>query len=226
MSDTHWKARRLAARSLKVLARHGDEPAIAAYTTTLGPKATTYIREYDTAGKHEAAWRREMAEGHGAMSALQKEMNAWKPHVARERPGFDLTTIGDRPTVPEDLVQDAIAMAEELEAVRDAEGNTPEWAIAAAASIREKAVAAERETDEAAAADATYKEQLAKVRDAKAELDAELSRFRETLRVVLGRSHPDFQKLRVRRAAVVDVDDDPNAPPPSEPVTPAPAPPA
>src|SRR5690606_16454371 len=146
MSDTHWKARRLAARSLKVLARHGDEPAIAAYTTTLGPKATTYIREDDTAGKHEAAWRREMAEGHGAMGALQKEMNAWKPHVARERPGFDLTTIGDRPTVPEDLVQDAIAMAEELEAVRDAEGNTPEWAIAAAASIREKAVAAERET--------------------------------------------------------------------------------
>lgn len=224
MTDTHWKARRLAPRAIKVVARHADKPAIVAYTDTLGPKATTFIEAYDTAGKHEANWRREMAEGRGAMKALQTEIDAWKPHVGRERAGFDLTTIGDRPTVPEDLVQDAIALAEELDEVRAADGSAPAWATAAAVRIREKAALAERETDEAAAADSAHNEQLARVRAAKAELDAELSKLRDTLRVVLGRSHPDFQKLRAKKASASDVEDDPSAPPPSDPVIPEPPP--
>src|SRR5690606_38611101 len=47
----------------------------------------------------------------------------------------------------------------------------------------------------------------------------------KTLRSVLGRSHPDFQKLRVEKASKPDDDDDPNGPQPSPPVTPAPEPP-
>lgn len=225
MSEPAWKGRRQASRAIKVLERNADEPAIAAYTDSLRTKSNDFILAYDTAGKHEATWRREMAEGRGAMALLQKEIDAWKPHVARERPGFDLTTIGDRPTVPEDLVQDAIALAEELDEVRAADGSTPAWATAAAVSIRAKADDAERETDEAAAADSAHNEQLATVRATKAVFEAELSKFRETLRVVLGRNHPDFQKLRAKRAATPDVEDDPNAPPPSGPVTPAPIPP-
>lgn len=224
MTDTHWKARRLAPRALKVVARHADKPPIAVYTDTLGPMATAFIEAYDAAGKHEVTWRREMAEGRGAMKALQTEIDAWKPHVGRERPGFDLTTIGDRPTVPEDLVQDAIALAEELDAVHAADGSAAPWATTAAARIRETAALAERETDEASAADSAHSEQLARVRAAKAELDAELSNLRDTLRAVLGRNHPDFQKLRARKAATPDVEDDPSAPPPSDPVTPVPPP--
>ena len=177
--------------------------------------------------KHQVTWRRETAEGRGAMALLEKEVEAWKPHVARERPGFDLTTIADRPTVPEDLVQDAVALAEELEEVRvAADGATPPWATGAATTIRGLAADAERETDQAAAADAIHNEQLTDVRAKKAAFDAELSLFRNTLRAVLGRSHPDFQKLRANKAAAPDPEDDPSAPAPSDPVTPEPTPPS
>lgn len=224
MSDSHWKSRRLAPRAKKVIGRHADKPAVAAFASSLVPKADTFIVDYDTAGRHEATWRREMGEGRGAMAALDNEIAAWKPHVARERPGFDLSTIGDRPTVPEDLIEDGHALADELDEIRGADGAAPAWATAAAVSVRAKADDAERETDEAAAADVTHNEQLARVRTAKAVFDAELALFRETLRVVLGRNHPDFQKLRARKASAPDEDDDPRAPQASGPVIPMPPP--
>lgn len=217
--SSHWKSRRLASRSKKVQARHSDKPSIAAYGGSLNPKADAFITAYDTAARYEATWRKEMAEGKGAMGALSSAMNEWKPHVARERPGFDVTTIGDRPTVPEDLIEDGVALADQLDLVAQP------WATDGAASVRVKATDAERETDEAAAADATHNEQLAAVRDAKVEFDAELARFRSTLRAALGSSHPDYQKLRADRAATADADDDPAAPQPSPSVTPAPVPP-
>lgn len=218
MSAT-WKTRRLASRGKKVQARHGGKPSIAAYGGSLIPKADAFITAYDTASRYEATWRREMAEGKGAMAALLVAINEWKPHVARERPGFDVTTIGDRPTVPEDLTGDGIALADELAAV------SQPWAADAAAGLRVLATDAERETDEAAAADATHNEQLERVRTTKADLEAELSRFRDTLRAALGSSHPDYQKMRAEKATTVDADDDPAAPQPSPPVTPAPVPP-
>lgn len=216
---THWKSRRLAARALKIFARHRAVPAIGAYETSLGPKANAFITTYDTAVRYEGTWRKEMTEGRGAMAALLAEINAWKPHVARERPGYDLTTIGDRPAVPEDLIQDGIALAEQLESV------AAPWAAAGATALRAKATDAERETDEAAAADAQHSANLTAVRAAQAAFDGELQLLRDTLRATIGRSHPDFQKLRAEKVAAADSDDDPAAPPPSPPVEPAPAPP-
>lgn len=216
---THWKTRRLAARAKKVQARHEGTPSIGAHGESLIPAADAYITAYDTAAKFEATWKREMAEGKGAMAALLRAINEWKPHVARERPGFDVTTIGDRPTVPEDLVEDGVALADELDAVGK------QWATDAAAGLRALSDSAEKETDEAAGADATYKEQLQRVRTTKIALDSYLSGFRDTLRAVVGTSHPDYQKLRAEKATTKDVDDDPGAPQPSPPVAPAPTPP-
>lgn len=218
--SSNWKARRLASRSLKVHTRHSDKASIAAYAGSLVPKANAFITAYDTGSRYEATWKRDMQEGRGAMAALLGLINEWKPHVVRERPGFDVTTIADRPTVPEDLIEDGVKLAEQLEAVPQP------WAADAAAGLRAKATDAERETDEAAAADATYKEQLTLIRATKVEFEAELSRFRDSLKAALGTtSHPDYQKLRDDRAGVRDEDDDPNGPQPSPPVEPAPAPP-
>jgi hypothetical protein len=218
-----WKTRRLAPRAKKIVARHTDKPAIFAFKSSIDRSADEYIVAYDTAGKYEATWRLELAEGKGAMTELKRVIDMWKPHLARERPGFDLQSIGDRPAVPEDLVQDGMAVAEELEVIVDPEGNTPAWATAAGTDTRAKATKAELETDEAAAADAIHNAQLAAVREKKAVLEAELSRLRDTLRAVLGRSHPDFQKLRADKAGTPDVEDDPNAPQPAP--IPPPAPP-
>lgn len=219
---SHWKSRRLAGRALKVLARHTDKPAIAAHTDSLAPDTTSFIAEYDGAGRYEVTWRKEMAEGKGSMGTLAKEVEAWKPLVAANLRGYDLTTIGDRPTVPEDLIHDALDLADAIANIRDAAGATPSWIAGAASSLRGKAADAERETDEAATADARHNELLAGVRSKKVSFDAKLSLFRNTLRAVLGQSHPDFQKLRAEKASASDVEDDVSAPPVSPPVvTPA-----
>lgn len=224
---TQWKSRRLAARAVKVLDRHkGSVPAIAAFEAPLGTAARSFITGYDASWSYNARWRVEMQQGRGSVAALAKELELWKPHVARERPGFDLSRIADRPAVPEDLIEDALALADELREIRGSDGEVAPWAATAAASILEKAAVAERETDEAAAADAEYSSLLRTTREAHAVFDAELGRFRSTLRAALGSSHPDYQKLRDRRAGTRDVDDDPNGPPPSDPVDPAPAPPS
>jgi hypothetical protein len=219
---THWKSRRLATRAKKVVARHADKPAIHAFKPSIDAKADAYIVAYDASAKHEATWRRELAEGKGAMAILLKEIDSWKPHLVRERPGFDLTTIGDRATVPEDLIQDAIAAADELEAIRGTDGTAPAWAIAGAAGLRQKAEIAERESDEAALADSAHNTQLADVREKKVSFDAELSLLRNTLRAQIGRNHPDFQKLRAEKAGALDAEDDPSDPIPAPPVPPAP----
>jgi hypothetical protein len=225
MSATHWKARRLATRAKKVVARHADKPAIGAFEAPITAKADAFIESYDAAARNEAEWRHELQQGRDGMSDLQRTMESWKPHIARERPGFDLTTIGDRPTVPEDLFQDAHALADELDAVRAADGTTPPWASAAAVLLRNMADIAEREADEAARANATHSERLATVRANKAAFDTELSLLRDTLRATIGRTHPDFQKLRAEKASALDEEDDPTAPQPSGPVTPSETPP-
>lgn len=219
-----WKLRRLAVRATKVHARHaGVSGAIAAYAGSLVPRATSYISAYDTATAYRPVWRKEMDEGRGAMSALYASINGWKPHLARELPGFDITTIGDKPTVPEDLVEDGFRLAEAFLQIKDANGENPEWAARASAELAGLSEAAERETDEAAEADANYARLLADVRAKGAAFESELTLFRRTLRTVIGRSHPDYQKLRAEKASAKDDDDDAAAPPPAPPVTPAPA---
>lgn len=226
-TSPQWKLRRLAARSIKVHGRHKSlSAAIAAYEGSLVPSATAYIGAYDAAARYRSKWRKEMDEGKGAMGALNSAIGAWKPHLARELPGLDLTTIGDRPTVPEDLVEDGFRLSEAFGEIKDAEGATPAWASDASTQLDTLSQDAERETDEAAEADAKLAELLAAVRATGVAFEANLSLFRKTLRSVLGRSHPDFQKLRAEKASTKDEDDDPAAPQPSPPVTPAPTPPA
>lgn len=226
-STTQWKTRRLGARAIKVYHRHsGVSGSIAAYGGSLVPSAEAYIAAYDAATRYRASWRIEMDEGKGAMKALESAIKAWLPHIARELPGIDISTLADRPTVPEDLIEDGIRASEALGEIKAADGSVPAWASAGSAEVLAKSQAAEKETDEAADADAKLSDLLATVRKNGAALQADLTLFRQTLRAVLGRSHPDFQKLRAEKATAKDEDDDPNAPQPAPPVTPAPHPPA
>lgn len=224
--SAQWKLRRFAPRALKVWERHKDaNPAVMAFEGPLGTSARGYLAIYTEVTAYRADWKREMSEGRGSMLELKKELDRWKPHIARERPSFDLREIGDQPAVPEDLIEDCHAAADELDEVKSADGTQAPWAAAAAASIRGKADVAERETDEAAAADSKYSQLLTSTRERQAVFAAELSRFRATLRSVLGSSHPDVQKLRANRASSIDEDDDPTGPRPADPVTPADGPP-
>ena len=99
---------------------------------------------------------------------------------------------------PEDLIEDALRLATELGNVRSG-GATPEWATAAKTGLIGLTDTAERETDEAAGADARWTELQRALDSAASAFDATLQNFRRGLRAALKRSHPDNQKLRAEK---------------------------
>ena len=217
-----WKLRRLAPRAKRVQARRSvDSPAVAAYASTLPGKADAYVAAYDASTKYENTWKREMAEGRGAIAALVKAIRSWTPFLARDVPNFDVSTFGDQPSVADDVLEDGERLATVFEEERDADGNPLPYKDAAIAFLTPLLTAAHKEWSEAEAADSRYQKLLAEVRATGAVFDIELQAFRRTLASEFGRTDKDFQKLRVERASHKDEEDDPAAPPPPAAVKPA-----
>ena len=219
-----WKLRRLAPRAKRVQARRSaDAPVIAAFAGTLPQKADAYIAAYDAAAKYENTWRKEMGESKGAVAALLKAIQSWLPFLARDVPGFDASTFGDQPGVPDDVIADGERLASVFEEAVGADAQPLPYRDAALAALTPGIVAANKEWSEAESADAAYQKLLKDSRAAGAVFDAEIQTFRRVLAAALGRQDKDFQKLRVERAAQKDEEGDGSAPPPPAPVTPAPA---
>lgn len=221
-STTHWKLRRLARRAKRVLSRRSaDSAAVAAYAGTLPGKADAYIAAYDSAAKYENVWKREMAEGRGAVAALVKAIRSWLPFLVRDVPNFDGSSFGDQPDVPDDVLDDGNRLLDSFDESTGADGNPLAYRDAATQALTPLLAAADKEWSEAEAADATYQKLLATVRATAAVLDLELQTFRRTLASELGRRDKDFQKLRVERASQKDEEDDADAPEPPAEVKPA-----
>jgi len=214
-SSSLWKLRRLGARSASVFDRHKEIASVGAYADSLVPRTQGYLAAYDATTRYTATWRREMAEGKTACAALLGSINEWKPHLGRENPSFNLSDIGDRPTVPEDLIEDAERLRDAIGQVRRADGTTPDWVAGALTTLSAQIEAADKETGEAAMADSEFNRLSREMNHAATELDGELQRFRRTLGAALGRNHPDFQKLRAERASAPDSDDEGGPPPPA-----------
>jgi hypothetical protein len=221
-STPAWKLRRLAPRAKRVQERRkADTPVIEAYGATLPVKAGAFIAAYDAATSYQNTWRREMAEGKGAVAALVKAIRSWLPFLARDVPKFDPSTFGDQPNVPDDVLEDAERLAVAFEEERDAGGNALPYKVAALAALTPLIATADKEWTEAEAADTRYQQMLKEVRATGAVLDLELQAFRRSLGSAIGRDDKDFQKLRVERASQKDEEDDAAAPPPPAPVEPA-----
>lgn len=222
-STAAWKLRRLAARAKRVQARRSAEsPILAAYSTTLPPKADAFITAYDTSAKYINTWRREMIEGKGAVAKLLADMRGWLPLLTRDIPQFDPSSFADKPDVPDDILEDANRLLDTLDSATDADGKSLDYAANAINLLNASLTAANKEWAEAESADSHYQKLLANVRASAAVFDLELQTFRRSLSHVAGRNDKDFQKLRAERASTSDDDDDPNAPPPPAPVTPTP----
>lgn len=216
--------RRLAPRFIRVLNRRAAaSPALASFAKTGVPKAEAFIKTYDKCQIYAADWKKEMAEGRGAVVSLVAEVRSWLPQVKRDVPGFDSSTFVDRPEVPDDVLEDAERLLSTIQEYRDAQGQPLPYQTEAAEGLTRALQAATKEWTEAEAADSDYQRLLASVRELAAVMQSELVALRRTLTVVVGRSDKDYQKLRVERGAFADEDDDPNAPPPSPPVEAAPA---
>jgi hypothetical protein len=220
-STPQWKLRRLAPRAKRVQARRaGEATVIAVYGKTLPGKADAFAAAYDTATGYKTAWQKEMAEGKGALGALLKLMRAWSPLLVRDVPGFDSTEYGDQPTVPDDILEDGERLAAFVEDYKDNSGAPLSYQADLMAILGPALAKAQKEWNEAEAADQQYQKLLADARDGAAVFDQELQSFRRTLATHAGRSDKDFQKLRAEKASQQDDQDDvdPHAPPPSLPV--------
>jgi len=214
-SAPHWKLRRLAPRAKRVLARRsGESPALEAYSGSLPSKADAFIRAYDASARYQAEWRREMKEGKGAVAELLRILRGWLPLLSRDVPGFDSTSFGDQPDVPDDVIEDAERVLLALDGAKDRSGKSLSYERTGTAAIEPAIQAAIKEWSEAEMSDAEYQSLLSMVRSTGDVFDKELQAFRLALGSVVGRTHKDFQKLRAERASLADEDDDAEGPKP------------
>jgi hypothetical protein len=193
-------------------------PAVAAFAATMVPHAEAYMSAYDRTMKYKRNLKKEMDEGRGSVAALLKLVRSWLPLIKRDVPGFDASTFGVRPDVPEDVIEDAQRLATMIEEFRDAKGKPVFYQQALLALLAPALQLAIKECTEAEAADSQYQQHLAKVRALAVLLQKDLVAIRQTLSAVAGRTDKDYLKLQVAHAATPDEDDDPDGPTPPQPV--------
>jgi hypothetical protein len=209
-----WKLRRLAPRALRILKRRaGVSPAVTAHLDSFGPQAEAYIAAFDRTAKYAINWKREMAEGRSAVVALLKQIQAWVPLLLRDLPGFDGSIYGDKPAVPDDVLEDGERLLSVIDEARTAKGEPLPYRQQALEVLEPLVKAAAKEWAEAEAADKEYQSLMTSLRIQADELQRNLAPLRRTLLAELGRSDKDYQKLRAERAGYPDDDDDPAAPP-------------
>ena len=222
-SATMWKLRRLAPRAVRVINRRvNDSRAIKAYEETLIPKAQTFMTAYDQSARYEATARSEMKEGNDAIDALLRNIRSWLPVVQRDIVGFDSSDYGDKPDVPDDVLEDAGRLYDVVDDYSDQDGKPLRYQDTCLTEFEPAIQRATKEWGEAEAADKTYQDLMSKVRTSAEAFDTELQAFRKTLASLVGRSDKDYQKLRAKKAQTLDEDDDPQAPEPPPVVAPAP----
>jgi hypothetical protein len=163
---------------------------------------------YDQCHKYEANRKKEMAEGQGAVGGLLEQMQSWLPPIKRDVPGFNSAEYGDRPQVPDDVIEDGERLASVVEEYRDREGKPLTYQKEALAALGAALQAADK----------ACQQLFAKVRALADAFQAELVPLRRTLMATVGRTDKDFQKLRAEKAGLPDDDDDPNTPVPPKPV--------
>jgi hypothetical protein len=211
-NTTHKMLRRLAPRSLRVYERHaGKEPGLEAFATSLVLHATAFITDYDAVREYAARRFMERQQGKKTIEDLLRKMRIWSPQVARDLPTVSVGEFGDNPDVPDEVLRDAKSLLEH--ATHTTEGGEPlPYADALASDLGAAIEAAQAQWGQAeSAADGMIGLQSA-TRTSAAAFEQDLIAFRRALAATIGRSHPDYQKLRVDRARVVDSEDDPNAP--------------
>ncbi|MBI4952039.1 MAG: hypothetical protein HY908_08395 [Myxococcales bacterium] len=225
MTTPLWKLRRLAPRATRVAERRkSDAPSLGVFAASVVTKAGAFTTAYDSLVRYEAPWRREIAEGKSAAAALHKQMRSWLPALLRDVPGFLAGDFGDQPEVPDDLIADGERLVDVIEAATTRGGEALPYRDIAVAALDPLVATAQKEWQEAEAADRHYQSLGAATRATAADFQTELVLFRRTLMSVAGRSDRDYQKLRAEKAITADEDDDPNAPPVPEPVAPGPPP--
>lgn len=200
---------RLAARGLEILERHKDrEPALSVFAQTLGVSASSFMELYDRMQVVAASQSAVTAGRNTAVAHLRRKLRGWVAILVNDIPGFDPSMYGDKPDVPEDMINDAKSIFTALAEHESAGGEAPFYKDTLIEDLQAAIDAARQEHTHAAGAHAGLAELRIAVREAASKLQADLVAFRRTLLAHVGRSHPDYQKLRVSQSRTLVVADE------------------
>jgi hypothetical protein len=208
--------RRLAPRALRVYERHADkEPGLAAFAASLVVHATAFIEHYDAVREYSSRRFLERKQGKQAIDTVVTKLRIWTPQVARDLTTIKVGDFGNNTDVPEEVIRDAKSLMEHAQN-GTVDDEPLAYADALLADLGAAVEAARAQWSEAEAATDGMNELRARARASAVAFERDMVAFRRALVAVIGRTHPDYRKLRIDRAPVADVDDDPKAPPASE----------
>jgi hypothetical protein len=205
---------------LSVQERHREkEPGLAAYDLTLVVSGQALITTYDEVRATESSRFFEHAEGKTTLKSLHRKLRMWAAHVADRIEGVDMAEYGDNPEVAEDLIADANALIERVNRHAAQASEPLPFMDALIADLTEAIEAAKGEWRQAEVAASDVADMRRAMHEAAEAFERDLISYRRALASVIGRNHPDFQKLRLERVTTPDEDDDENAPESGDPDT-------
>lgn len=207
-----WKLRRLASRVLRVQDRQrGKEPALAAFDHSLLPATEEFIEAFTKVNTYAASRAREHREGKTSIAALGKKTRVWAVVVAVDIGPFRASVLGKKPDVPDAVIADAEILLKTARGHKGADGKKLPYLESLEEDLGAVLAEAKKEWDEAEAAASDYNALRRKAHDAAYRFERHLIAYRRALKAVIGRAHPDYQKLRAKRAPSPDRDDDQEA---------------
>jgi hypothetical protein len=207
-----WKLRRLAARVLRVQDRQRDtEPALAAFDHTLVPATEEFIVAYGRVSAYATRRAQEHREGKTSIAALGKKTRVWAVVVAVDTGTFKASDLGKKPDVPDAVIADAEVLMKFARGYKTAAGKKLPYLASLEEDLGAAIAEAKKEWDEAETAASDYNALRRQAHDAAYRFERHLIAYRRALKTVIGRAHPDYQKLRAKRARSPDRDDDQEA---------------
>lgn len=203
-----WMLRRLAPRALRVLERQESrEPALAAHRGRVGVSAQDFINAYDDVSTFTTSSGPSRSGRNESIEQLRRKLSGWTPLVAGDLPGFDRSEFAADETVADDLFQRVERLLKIVER-QATDGVTLPYAENLATDLGEALAAAKEDAKVVGTSSSEEADLRAAARDAADRFHDDLISFRRTLRAHVGRSHPEYQKLRVARVRSTDADDD------------------
>jgi hypothetical protein len=205
----------LGTRAMKVIDRQKSIAAIGVYERTLGPKVGHFMEARIELKKLALAYKELAAQGAAEVSGLDAEIRAWGATL-RLGPSHDFEDIGiTEARTPESILDSAQTMMEMLR------GRDEPLVAEALNAIEVQYSTALPAFDAAQAGRVAVQAKQRELQAVDADVHEELVRLRKVVRRMLGWSHLDYQRLRLRIARQgTDVDDEgPPATPASSPAT-------
>lgn len=172
-----------------------------AYEVSLKPAAEAFISSYDALRISATTRSSELKQGHRAARALLTRMLGWVAHIDAHKAidGFDRSGFGDSPDVPDDVISDAATLVDMVKTVLEQDPESVSFAEALLGELEPLLQAARIEWSEAEAARSTHQLQVAENQRNATQFAELLIGFRRSLARVVGRNHPDFQRLRAAK---------------------------